>query len=105
MLMVLFIAFAVWGMSLVDEEVSTLLERHPEVVKALGSDADCSMDYPKSMADKRYDYFYYACSGSKGKGMAIVHTESTGPNAEEELVEGTLEMAGGTSVKLFPPRK
>lgn len=97
----LLVALAVWGLSLVDEEASSLLEKHPEVVKALGTGSHCSMDYSKSMADERYDYFYYACAGPKGKGMAIIHTESTGPNAEEELVEGTLEMPDGTSVELL----
>lgn len=94
------IALAVWGMSLVEEEVSFILEKHPAVVKALGPNPDCEMDLKRSMNDERYDWFYYRCSGPSGKGVAVVHTESTGPNAEEELVEGTLELDDGRKIKL-----
>lgn len=101
----LFVALIVWGISLVDEEASALLEKHPDVVAAIGPGGDCEMDLGKSMADERYDYFYYECSGPKGKGTAIIHTESTGPDAAEELIDGTLEMSNGTTVKLSPSKR
>lgn len=96
------VALGVFGLTLVDEEASRMLEQHPQVEKALGSAPDCKMDWASSMKDERYDYFHYVCTGSKGKGRAVIHTEPDGPEQKESLVDGTLSVEGGATITLAP---
>jgi hypothetical protein len=89
------------GGALLEEEVCAELGRQPAVVDRLGPELDCELAWIASMDDERMDYFHYRVTGARGSGVAVLHTEATGPGAVEELVAGELRI-GGERIELAP---
>jgi hypothetical protein len=87
---------AVAGNLMLTDEVCAALEKEPVAVEQFGSGMDCSMDWTATMNDERMDYFHYEVVGPTATGMAILHSEATGPDATEEIVAGVLEVGGET---------
>ena len=82
------------GVSILSSEVCDELADQPVVVEQLGDNLECSMAWGPTTDDSRMDYYHYEVTGSRGQGVAIVHTEPTGPDASEELVDGELVVGG-----------
>ncbi|NVB38622.1 hypothetical protein G6O69_12345 [Pseudenhygromyxa sp. WMMC2535] len=88
------------GTSMLQSEVCDALSEDPIVVRQLGEDLECDLDWEATAEDERPEYFHYKVVGTRGKGVAIVDTESTGPDATEEIVDGVLDLESGRAFAL-----
>ena len=89
------IALTIFGMGIVEEEVSAELETNPVVTQHLGTIHACELAWGRSMQDDRQDFFHYDCHGDKGDGKLEIHSESLGPGDAEQIIEGVLVMPTG----------
>ena len=90
------------GMGVVEVEVEAALKENPVVVKHLGEVAGCDLSWARSIADDRFDYFHYNCRGTLSEGRLEVHSEATGVDGAEEIVDGVLVMPGGERYDIVP---
>ncbi len=95
-------AAAFFGMGLVEEELLVDLQRNPVIQEQIGTIESLELDWGKSTDDERVDFFWYDIAGDRGHGVVEAHSESTGPDMTEELVDGRLTMANGEVFDLVP---
>jgi len=86
--------------AMITSEVTLAVRKDPAAQEHLGTVRECKEKFWASMMDPRPEHMHYACEGTKGTAIAEVHTESTGPNASEEIVSGELVLANGERVPL-----
>jgi hypothetical protein len=95
------VGLIIWGLHLVEKEVTAELRDNPVIQQRLGAPVACEADWLRSAADERMEYFHYSCEGQSARGRAVVHSEASGPNGEERIVDGTLELSDGARVPLI----
>lgn len=78
------IALAVFGLQLTAEQVGEKLADHPAVVEAVGEVQAFEGNLWRSADDPDPDLFYYDITGSKGRALVAVKSESV--SAEEEKI-------------------
>ena len=86
--------------AMINSEDTLAVRADPAAQTHLGTVRECTLQFWASGADPRPDHLHYACTGTQGDAIVEVHTESTGPNASEEIVSGELVLANGERVPL-----
>ena len=92
---------ALWGMNLVAEQVGENLRDNPVILDHLGTIESIDIDFSKSIDAPNEDAFVFNVEGSRGSGI-VTAVLVTIDEDREEVVSGTLELASGETLDLFP---
>ncbi len=90
-----FLGIAIIGMNMVTEEVQAALSENPVVSRHIGTVQSCEHSELRSMMDQRMSWFHYECVGETGTAKFEIHSEATGEDDAEEIVEGVLILPSG----------
>jgi len=90
-----------YGIGLIEEEVREDLAGNPVVREHLGEIRELELDYTESGALPGEEDFAFRVEGTRGSGM-IRATVITGDDDLEHVTRGTLTLASGETLDLFP---
>lgn len=89
------------GMGEFAHQVQADLTDNPVIVEHIGEIESFTIKYGASFLEEGEDVFVFRIRGTKGAGTVTAECVSVSDD-EEDVVSGTLELAGGETFDLFP---
>jgi hypothetical protein len=90
-----------FGLGVFADEVESNLRSNPVIVEHVGRIEEFELDVGASVAVEGGDDFVFRVSGTKGSGL-VTATCITNDEGTEEIVAGTVQLASGETLDLFP---
>ena len=101
-LLVVAVGAVTWyGLDLVAEQVKADIEDNPVIVEHIGRIESIELDFSASADAPGDDTFVFELKGTKGSGVLTAEVVTVG-DEHEEVRSGTLRLASGETVDLFP---
>ena len=94
-------AFFSFGGKVLSTQVGESVRDNPVVLEHLGRIESIEMDWMETVSNGQEDVFVYEVVGSKGSGVLRV-VSITIDDTTEQVVSGTLQLASGEELDLFP---
>jgi hypothetical protein len=90
-----------WGLDMVSEQVKADIQDNPVILEHIGRIESIEFDFMASGAASGDDTLVFNLKGTKGEGVLTAEV-ITVDDEHEEVRSGTLRLASGEKVDLFP---